>query len=59
MKKYIVNVNGQISEIQAYSAKQAITKMLRSVIGTRTAEKMLPLSITVRRQAILKTLGGE
>ena len=48
MKKYYVDVNGEARIIPASSARVAINKMLRSIIGTRTADKMMPLFITVR-----------
>lgn len=47
MKKYQVTVNGEAHIVTAYSARVAINKILKSVIGTRTADKMLPLTIKV------------
>lgn len=47
MKTYIVTVNGEGWEIPATSARVAINAILRSIIGTRTAEKKIPLHITV------------
>lgn len=47
MKTYVVTVNGDTWQIPAYSARVAINKILKSVIGTRTADKMLPLIIKV------------
>lgn len=51
MKTYNIDVNGNSRAIPATSARVAINKMLRSVIGTRTADKMLPLFITISRGA--------
>ena len=47
MKTYIVTVNGEGWEIKTSSARIAINKILRSIVGTRTTDKKIPLYITV------------
>ena len=47
MKTYLIDVNGESWTIKATSARVAINKILRSVVGTRTADEMLPLYIKV------------
>ena len=47
MKHYEVSVRDKSWVIPASSARVAINKILRSVIGTRTLEKMLPVTIFV------------
>jgi hypothetical protein len=47
MKRYTVRVNEKAWEIPATSARVAINKVLRSLVGTRTADKMIPLHIDV------------
>lgn len=59
MKTYKVTVNGESWLIPASSARVAINKILRSVIGTRTADKKMPLHIRVeahvkRRNEVLR-----
>ena len=41
MKKYRVIVKNKEAIIPAYSARVAISKMLRSIIGTRTADRYI------------------
>ncbi len=47
MRNYIVTVNGEGWQIKTTSARVAINKILRSVVGTKTADKKIPLYITV------------
>ena len=47
MKTYLVTVNSKKWEIKASSTRVAINKILRSIVGTRTADKQIPLYITV------------
>ena len=55
MRNYIVTVNGEGWQIKATSARVAINKILRSVVGTRTADKKIPLYITVNTDKSIMT----
>jgi hypothetical protein len=59
MRNYIVTVNGEGWQIKATSARVAIDKVLRSVVGTRTADKKIPLHITVNTDESVRELGNE
>lgn len=50
MKEYMIVINRVEYLASAYSARKALDGVLRSIIGTRTAEKMLPLNICVTRK---------
>lgn len=58
VKKYQIVVNAQGYIILAYSARSAINKVLKSVIGTRTTDNMLPLTITVTKTRRNQTAPG-
>ena len=49
MKNYHVRVDNKAWIVKATSARVAINKVLRSVIGTRTIEAALPITIVVSR----------